>query len=985
MKKYLSLFFCSLLFILGALPTFATVVSPYKVDFNSPVSTAEHSFKVASNWGHVVSSFSDDSYGSIGYYVDYQWSSDIGRDNTGGLEVGDQNHVGTTLYFGKTCDLLVTPEITGKSSIYVKQTSLDGAVKFYTVVQVGHSLKKDREITVTLPQLSCDGWTRVDIPSLSGERLGIYGSDVVFDDFEAESADLNYSRGLKIMSVQNRNPQYVDCNADGSFTFRCAVELQNTGDFDLNPGDDGYSLSVVDYRDASVPCFVVPVDRTIAAGKTSVVEVSGQIAQNGEISSTRYDIYENVTHSASPSGVWVAPVAYKPILRVACNGNDLTQGSVVSWHTVNSTVPKHFVIRNDGAAPLSVTSISVPEGFSLNSDVFPLFVAPHAEKNFSISLLDSNPGKYSGNVEVSADGTSGFSFAVNGTVVAKNCLLLDFEDAGLPSGSYAEDGWNIVQRDADTSDNVYMLCNASAGAESKFVTPLLSFAGGDRLSFDVARTDYADGGDNVFLNVYYSPDRRAWTLVRKISGSELPGESSGTYPCSYGKLSSFSIDNIPEGQFYVAFGAGNTCLDNVCGPLVAAVPHDVSFGDCVVPSEGKVNNVSSVKVTLVNRNSIAEQADGYSLALYVDGTIAAQTDGVELPPSSKTEFNLSFVPHVPGVHSICVSFKSLADEYCVSTAKTSYTVLPESSSVNLAVGEGAGVSRNTPICWYNADNSMGAYCDVVYGPDMLSRYGLEKGDSIVAISFEGTPNGDAAFSDLTLDARLSLADSATFVPGCDTEDMLAIPVYKGEPFTVTKDCKFITSLSLPSPLVWDGTSAVRVFTWINGGGTYCNVTYRYDSAYGIAYYRRGNETGFRSEKAPLALFSVERPSPTVSGVVSCSGSPVPDAALTLSSGDVVYSATSDEFGRYAFTVYQPNREYLMSVSADGYYPYSSADSLFIDCDLTYNIDLTKESTSIESLETSSPANEKLFNVYGQSVSKDWKGIVIKNGKKMLRP
>lgn len=152
--------------------------------------------------GHVVSSFSDDGYGAIGYYVAYNWSATIGRGNSGGLEVGDQNHVGTPFYSGKTTDLLVTPKITGTSSIYVKQTTSDGTVKFYTVVQVGSSLKKDRQIDVALPGLSCDGWVKVDVPSLSGEYLGIYGSDVIFDDFEAESAELDFVRGLKIKSVE---------------------------------------------------------------------------------------------------------------------------------------------------------------------------------------------------------------------------------------------------------------------------------------------------------------------------------------------------------------------------------------------------------------------------------------------------------------------------------------------------------------------------------------------------------------------------------------------------------------------------------------------------------------------------------------------------------------------------------------------------------------------------------------------------------------
>lgn len=983
MKKISLIALVPLLLVMGTLQMLAGMVSPYKVDLNSPVSTEEHSFKVASNWGHVVSSFSDDGYGAIGYYVAYNWSATIGRGNSGGLEVGDQNHVGTPFYSGKTTDLLVTPKITGTSSIYVKQTTSDGTVKFYTVVQVGSSLKKDRQIDVALPGLSCDGWVKVDVPSLSGEYLGIYGSDVIFDDFEAESAELDFVRGLKIKSVENNNPKHVDCDADGAFTFQCAVELQNTGDYDLNPGDEGFSLSVVDYRDAKTPCFTVPIGKAIAAGATATVSLSGRITQKGEITATRYDIYENITHTVCPSGIWVSPVAYKPVLRVTYNDATLVRGASVSWGTVNSPVSKDIVFHNDGAAPLSVSSVSVPEGYSVDAGSLPAVIAPHSERDVVISLLGNTAGEYSGNVVISADGLDDFSFGVTGTVVAKNRLFVNFEDGKMPAGTYSEGGWSVVQRDAEASGNVYMLCNATSLRDDKFVTPLLDFSAGEGLTLDVARADYDNGGDDVLLDVFYSADRMHWTLAQRIPGSELSGERISDHTYNYGKLTPFSVGSIPSGKYYVAFAGTNTCIDNILGPDIVPVSHDVMFGKCVVPGNGTVNRISTASATLVNRNAAEEKADSYSLSLVLDGTPVAQARSVDLQASSDAVFEFSFVPHTPGSHEIYVLFKNLVDGYMVSTEKVVYTVSPESASAELTVGEGTGVSRNTPICWYNADNEKGAYCDVVYGPDMLKKYGMSKGDVIRSVSFEGNPQNDADFSRLTLEARVALVDSASFVPGSNIEAMPSVMVYDAQKLSLSKGNKFTTTITFPDPLVWDGTSAVRLYTRIDGNGKYCTVTYCYDSSYGKAYYRRGNETDYRSEKAPIAMFTVEKPATVVSGLVTCNETPVPNVVLTFCSGDVIYNATSDDSGYYRVSIYQPGLEYSLTAVADGYSPYTAEIPLLTESEVTYNISLSKIATSLTPSDAESSDSGVYYNVYGQPVSKDYKGIVIIRGKKIL--
>ncbi|MCI5854005.1 MAG: hypothetical protein MR005_00435, partial [Prevotella sp.] len=101
----------------------AEVVTNYKVDFNTTISTSAHDFKVASGWGHVVDYYKATGYGDD-TYVSYSYYSTSGVDGSGALKCGSQKSVGMNYYDdedGKdTYDLLVTPQITGTSSIWVK-------------------------------------------------------------------------------------------------------------------------------------------------------------------------------------------------------------------------------------------------------------------------------------------------------------------------------------------------------------------------------------------------------------------------------------------------------------------------------------------------------------------------------------------------------------------------------------------------------------------------------------------------------------------------------------------------------------------------------------------------------------------------------------------------------------------------------------------------------------------------------------------------
>ena len=165
MRKF-NFFVLLVLIFMGLSPSTvrAEMVSPYKMDFNKSISTASHDFKVASGWGHKVDSYYDDEEYET-YYPSYTYSSTAGIGNSGALLIGDQESLGSGWSSGSSVDLLVTPQVTGNVSVYVKKAKNAGKIEFYTVTKSGSSYRTSGKLSVTLPTLSTDDYVKVSLPA----------------------------------------------------------------------------------------------------------------------------------------------------------------------------------------------------------------------------------------------------------------------------------------------------------------------------------------------------------------------------------------------------------------------------------------------------------------------------------------------------------------------------------------------------------------------------------------------------------------------------------------------------------------------------------------------------------------------------------------------------------------------------------------------------------------------------------------------------
>ena len=542
-------------------------------------------------------------------------------------------------------------------------------------------------------------------------------------------------------------------------------------------------------------------------------------------------------------------------------------------------------------------------------------------------MTAEKPGIYSGEFKVSGEGVDDFSFNVSGTVLDPAKYYVNFNDNQIPAGAYAEDGWSVAKRDDESSDNPYLLTNGSQDKDNKFVTPLLKVTEGEKMSVDVARTNYYTGGEGVYLNVYYSADRTNWTLARKITADELSDTRAVDYTYYFSKLKSFVIDNIPAGNYYIGFGAGYTSIDNIYGFEKVDVAHDLMLTASKLPATAVVNNAYTATATLLNVNAKDEAADSYTASLYVDGEVVATASAKAIASGEKVEFSFSYTPHKAGAAEAYIEFKNAADNYTVTSEKVSVDVKEEQATGTVTVGNGNKTSNKTAIDWYDA-NSSGAHMDNIYKPEMLEKYGLKKGAKITSVSYTGTSSNDKTVSDILLTAYVGAVDTATFEAGKNFESLQKVEVYTGKTtIDFVSGNTYTTTITLPEPIVWDGTSAIRVLTYVKAD-KYVNVKFNADDSDKNSYYGSGapGEASSLSEQpTAVAEFGIQTEPSVIAGNITWKNKAVAGATVTLTSGDVIYTGASDDKGAYSIDVIQNDKKYNLTVSAPGYIDYTEND------------------------------------------------------------
>ena len=931
MRKF-TLLFTMLALSMGFSMARADVVSPYTYNFEG-LSTSSTDFAPA-GWGHVVEGY--DGSGDF-YYVDYRLKESGGYgDNGAYLYIGSQT-IGDGFWDqGTVADMLVTPPITGDASIYVKKNKSSGTITFYTCSYNASTKKytKGSKYDVTVPELSETEWTKVDIPGVAADtRIGICGDDVSIDEFAAASAVIELRKKLNVSLVKLMSGATADADADGNITLKMNVKVKNNGDVAFNPGDENYSLSIMRKNTGSAAdteVYTQPIAVALQPGETSdFIELNAVIPVT-ESARSRFNVRENITGSSSYGG-WVDIYAYKPDFSVTTTSFDvISNGTLQDFGISQSSVDKEYNIRNTkGAAPLTINSITVPEGFTYSikdEDVAetlttPFVVRAHEKLLLTVTMDASVLGSRSGDIVVTpADGQgTAITLPVSGTIVDPSKLYVTFADGKFPAGTYVEgNSWTVDKY--TNGDGNYSAVNSSITPMTKFVLPKIHLGEGETLTFTAAKRS-----DNSKLNVYYSADRVNWTLAQAISAdasadadkfaTDKYSGSSYTYIDIF-KYKSFT-PAIPAGDWYVAFEAGYSRVGSIVGGTVLAIPeHELLVSNVVMPEDGVVNHAYAASVTIANVGS-ADIAEGELTAKLYFGETAMQTQAL---PALASGASTSVSFNVPLREAGTFVTKIAVEGTVTAEATANIVVAQETPSGSKQVGTVTATNTNVPaqLTHRNSDS------EIIYTQDVI---GLAEGTAIKGLTFKGYKSS----KELPLSLEVWMENTTDAAPDASaphsTEGMTK--VYSNPNIVLgtigdSNNHMPIFDLDFSStPFVYTGGN-LRVIVQ-SRSTTYVSTNFEMDgNRKNMAIYRSSDspldeEDKYRTADMPVVYLHIDKEATSLSGTVTANGAPVADAEVKIASGIVEYSGTTDAEGKYTFPVYQDNLEYTMTVTKDGYF------------------------------------------------------------------
>lgn len=621
----------------------AAEVSPYTWDFSKEIDVSDHAFKAGSNWGHIVGSYSD-WYGST-YYMTYIYDRSAGIDGSSCLhakmqEAGDYYDTETVT------DCLVTPPVKGDIKIKVKREdsySKSTFIKIYDVNADGTLGSLVKSVMNGNIGAEPEQWYEVEIASgvEDYKRYALQCQLVYIDDFTATAADIIPQAELKIASVTPSNQSYfhLDQQPDGTIKAEYKVTVTNTGEVPLTAGMDNYSITAVNAKSTPVDLFTVAVPQSLGVGETSAeFTVAGNIEASQwsySTASITLKLRENISGSEVLPNVNTYYNAYEPKFVFRGEGESRTSSisNDISFGFITESASLSYEIYNDGRAPLTVKSVTLPEGFTSTAPAGEFTVDALDKVPVTITLGADEPGLFKGELAIVYVDASGsdrtYTVGLQGNVIGADTWVCDFGSDAItyPAGSIADSGINSEVSYAD-------YCIYGSTYNANFITPLLHASAGEAMSFSAASKSYSSYSPAT-VKVYVSQDRIDWGEPVLTMQSELSSQwTTGSFTMA------------EAGDYYVKFEIPNAKLDNLCGFEKVEKAYDLYIKEIKCSDKVQSGEKVSFRATLMAPLAIGDT--DYIMTLMNGETQVAEFTTTTFAADAKksTEMSVEFTPVV---------------------------------------------------------------------------------------------------------------------------------------------------------------------------------------------------------------------------------------------------------------------------------------------------------------------------------------------------
>lgn len=600
------------------------------------------------------------------------------------------------------------------------------------------------------------------------------------------------------------------------------------------------------------------------------------------------------------------------------NKGEASLGSV-EFGIVNKSTTIDYTIENSSEnGALTVSGITAPEGsaFTVNA-AFPL-VIPNGESSTIQITFAAEPGVHTATLTVNHDGIGDTEISVSGTMLSPTALLESFEGLTVPPFLWKtmQNKWS--RNTISPYDGQACIAVTSATPDT-IVTPLLHLAAGDSIAFAVK----ASSSSSYKTEVLYSADGQMWISLETISTYNSSSWSSWAQKAVY------MPEGFVEGDYYLAFACQRTYLDRVYGPQVVYQDHNIYIDGFEGETTGMVNYTQDFTIDLICLSSEGETSDSYTIDLMNDDEKIGTFDVEGMTLNESKSYTCSWTPHAAGEAHV---YALISSNGTVSSTDTiTVDVAEETLITNLLIGD-----FSTPT---STTSNRHTVFETLYTPELLE--GLNAGAVIGNIRLPYITNsayytfvkgfkvnvwiGNTEKSELTTD-KLSAAD---------IEGLTHIGVDMSFEAGGTQESPLYFEMTPETPITYDGGN-LNLIVSVDSIGYGWRDAAQFFLSEGAANSMKycafdaqvaGYEAAWAESYTPQLranIMTVElnliAEAPVVYGIVTQADSqdPIEGATVTMQSGSVIYTATTDASGAYSIEVLQPGKEYTMSVTKDQY-------------------------------------------------------------------
>lgn len=821
-----------------------------------------------------------------------------------------------------TEDYIVTPEVNGKIAFYLSKKGSNvndiPKIKAYTCT-------RNEDYTYTLgdmidlgdiyinPAQSAHEWTLVEFTLPQSTHVALWIEHCYLDSFSADEAIIPQLRLLQLYGF-NAEAYTLNADRDGNVEFNLSIKMVNRGNLPLYTTDSDFNFEVVNGGDV-IKTVAIPDNLQPGDGTTVDFALPYKLADPTKSETLAVRCIENVSRTVSSTDIRLQANAHVPVLEISKDGSKLEKLNL-GLYEETPMIP--IVFANTGSDVLSISSITMPEGLSLDVEA-PFTIEAGQKKDAILTVTTDKPVTGKITVESNTYGNVN-GFTVNGAKVAPGTYTEDFSASTMP------DRWVIAKSGAWTlrTDEGVLRSATSSSSAAKAILPKLKIADGSKLLFALTRTTRATYYE-CYVKIFASDDRANWTEIAKISSKDADTKLPGFDEYGYVEV------DVPAGEKYLAFEGVYVNIDNIAVGTLAETGSDIYIHSYNAAASGMVNYPFEASVTIQNTGESTLGSNEYSVDLMLNGEKIATIDPEALPEltnagASSTEFKFSHIPHA-AVEGGELKANIKVGERIFESEATNIDIVPETMNTSVQVGKlniNLGDEHPSIPIRSSLNNS---YSEFIY---TASQLGMSQGDKIASIAFyysiiaernpkktikmwientdlstPPTPERGKAFADTTSMTRVVCND---YIFARTTErvfDKFAL-------LTLTFDESFeYDGRNLRIIVAQESSDFVAASFFVVGGGTT-----RWAADDNLADAKAANSMPI--SYIPAAFITLDKTAPHVSGSVSSAASPLEGAKIILSSEGVEYYGETDAEGKFNVEILQPARSYDAVIAAHTY-------------------------------------------------------------------